>query len=125
MPSFVWVHFCTLQEHFCTVKAQDVLVCLTEGNQHMARKPKETPHLRLRVETTLLARLEKAAEKNSRTLTGEITHRLNESFAKEDMMQTLEDLADRIAAKVGGQVTVKEGERVIVQKGQPRDGTKS
>lgn len=65
---------------------------------------KDTSHLRLRVESALLARLEKAAEKNGRTLTGEIIRRLDESFAKEDMCQRLDELADRIAAKLGASV---------------------
>jgi hypothetical protein len=36
----------------------------------MPRKPKQTPHLRIRMESGLLGRLEKAREKNGRTLTG-------------------------------------------------------
>jgi hypothetical protein len=44
----------------------------------------ETPHLRLRIEPRLLTRLEKAREKSGRTLTGEISHRLEESFWKDD-----------------------------------------
>jgi hypothetical protein len=50
----------------------------------MARKAKDTPHLRLRIDAALLARLEKSAEKNERTLTGEITHRLEASFQRDD-----------------------------------------
>ena len=72
--------------------------------------------LRLRVETALLARLEKAAEKNGRTLTGEIIQRLEQSFAKEDMMQNLEALADKLAEKVG-KVVVSENNRVIIERG--------
>jgi hypothetical protein len=50
----------------------------------MAKKRKEaTPHLRLRVGPELLAKLEKAREKHGRTLTGEIVHRLELSFARE------------------------------------------
>jgi hypothetical protein len=56
----------------------------------MARKAKDTPHLRLRVEPSLLARLEKAAERNERTLTGEIVQRLENSFKKEDLEAMLE-----------------------------------
>ena len=56
----------------------------------MARKAKDTPHLRLRVEPSLLARLEKSAEKNGRTLTGEIVDRLDGSFRREDMMAVIE-----------------------------------
>ena len=50
----------------------------------MVRKPKETPHLRVRIEPTLLARLEKAREKSGRTLTGEIVHRIEQTFRKEE-----------------------------------------
>jgi hypothetical protein len=44
----------------------------------------ETPHLRVRIEPRLLARLEKAREMNGRTLTGEIVQRLEESFRRRD-----------------------------------------
>jgi hypothetical protein len=50
----------------------------------MAANPKEGPHLRLRVNPKLLARLEKAREKSGRTLTGEIVSRLESSFRRED-----------------------------------------
>jgi hypothetical protein len=66
----------------------------------MARKPKETPHLRVRIEPTLLARLEKAREKSRRTLTGEIVHRIEQTFRKE------ED-ADLGRALLGGDDTAK------------------
>ena len=51
----------------------------------MPRKAKDTPHLRLRIEPSLLARLQKSAEKNDRTLTGEIVDRLDASFKRDDM----------------------------------------
>ena len=68
----------------------------------MAR-PTETPHLRVRIETKLLAKLEKSREKNGRTLTGEIVARLEESFRTDDgiakvqehMLQRMEDWKDR------------------------------
>jgi hypothetical protein len=63
-------------------------------------KIKDTPHLRLRVDPTLLTRLEKAAEKNGRTLTGEINHRLAESFKKDDFADALEKLSDKFVDKV-------------------------
>jgi hypothetical protein len=66
----------------------------------MARKPKETPHLRVRIEPTLLARLERAREKSGRTLTGEIVHRIEQTFRKE------ED-ADLGRALLGGDDTAK------------------
>lgn len=56
----------------------------------MARKTKDTPHLRLRIDAALLARLEKSAEKNERTLTGEITHRLEASFKRDEIHGYLE-----------------------------------
>jgi hypothetical protein len=64
-------------------------------------KTKETPHLRLRVEPSLLGKLEKAAEKNGRTLTGEINHRLGESFKKDDLVA----FAERVSEKLSTQVT--------------------
>ena len=89
-----------------------------EGNR-MA-KTKDTPHLRLRVDPSLLGRLEKAAEKNGRTLTGEINHRLGESFKKDDLMA----LAERLAERLSGTVTVKIDD-MITKIGQPRDSGKS
>lgn len=88
----------------------------------------DAPHLRLRIEPALLARLEKAAAKNDRPLTAEITQRLSESFKKDDLMA----LADRLSERISGEVTVKVTE-VIKQgrpltlsdiQGTPRDGDK-
>jgi hypothetical protein len=79
-------------------------------------KAKDTPHLRLRVDPSLLARLEKAAEKNGRTLTGEINHRLGESFKKDDLMA----FAERISEKLSGQVTVTM-DNIATKFGRPRD----
>jgi hypothetical protein len=66
----------------------------------MARKPKETTHLRVRIESALLARLEKAREKTGRTLTGEIVHRIEQTFRKEEA-------ADLGSAFLGGGDTAK------------------
>jgi hypothetical protein len=63
------------------------------GEFGMARKAKATPHLRLRIEPSLLARIEKSAAKNSRTLTGEISHRLEQSFAQQDTEETMKKVA--------------------------------
>jgi hypothetical protein len=63
-------------------------------------KAKDTPHLRLRVDPSLLARLEKAAEKNSRTLTGEINHRLGESFKRDDVLTVADVMSDKIILKL-------------------------
>jgi hypothetical protein len=46
-----------------------------------------TPHLRLRIEPQLLGRLEKAREKAGRTLTGEIVHRLELTFRRDDHIE--------------------------------------
>jgi hypothetical protein len=47
-------------------------------------KAKDTSrHLRLRLEPSLLTRLERAAERSGKTLTGEITGRLQRSFEEE------------------------------------------
>ena len=66
----------------------------------MAKKPKDTSHLRLRIDPIRLAKLESAAERNGRTLTGEITHRLDESFKRNDLANVLGNLADQVTAKV-------------------------
>jgi hypothetical protein len=61
------------------------------------RKSKETPHLRLRLEPALLARLERAREKTGRTLTGEIAKRLDQSFRREDMQADRQAVATEAA----------------------------
>jgi hypothetical protein len=66
----------------------------------VARKAKETPHLRLRVEPSLLARLQKSADKNGRTLTGEIVDRLDASFKRDDMQAFMEATAQKISEKL-------------------------
>jgi hypothetical protein len=69
------------------------------------RKSKEaaedhTPHLRLRIDPRLLARLEKSREKAGRTLTGEIVHRLEQSFLKDDTLEQAENVATRTAKQI-------------------------
>lgn len=71
-------------------------------------KAKDTPHLRLRVDPSLLTRLEKAAVKNARTLTGEINHRLAESFKKDDFTDAIEKLSERMTVKLGDMI-LKQG----------------
>jgi hypothetical protein len=63
-------------------------------------KAKDISHLRLRIDPARLARLEKYAEKNGRTLTGEIIHRLDESFKKDDFMAFVDRLSDQVTVKV-------------------------
>jgi hypothetical protein len=62
----------------------------------------------VRIDPIRLSRLEKAAETNGRTLTGEIVHRLDESFRRLDVTSNLETLSDEIAAKV---VAALKGEK--------------
>ena len=50
----------------------------------MSKKSKHTPHLRIRIEPELLARLEKSRKTQGRTLTGEIVHRIEQSFRKSE-----------------------------------------
>jgi predicted ribosome quality control (RQC) complex YloA/Tae2 family protein len=58
----------------------------------MAKKPpKETPHLRVRIEPRLLAKLEKARDRNGHTLTGEIVARLEQTFDADDTVALLRD----------------------------------
>jgi hypothetical protein len=66
----------------------------------MARKPRETSHLRVRIDPIRIAKLERQAEKNGLTLTAEIVRRLDESFRRDDGPASLERLADQVTAKV-------------------------
>jgi hypothetical protein len=72
------------------------------------RKQKDTAQLRLRIDPIRLAKLQKNADKNGRTLTGEITHRLDESFKRDDLTDVLERLSDQVTAKV---VTAIKGDK--------------
>jgi hypothetical protein len=69
---------------------------------------RDAPHIRLRIESRMLERLEKYAEKNGRTLTGEIVHRLSESFARDDLTDVLEKLSDKLTVKINDMI-VKQG----------------
>jgi hypothetical protein len=65
-------------------------------------KGKELPHLRVRIEPKLLARLEKAREKSGRTLTGEIVSRIEQSFRREDHEELIAATVDRTLAALKG-----------------------
>jgi hypothetical protein len=84
-------------------------------------KAKDTPHLRLRVDPSVLGRLEKAAEKNGRTLTGEINHRLGESFKKDDLMAAVDALSDKITVKVTEVLKLRRPLTVSDVQGRSRD----
>jgi hypothetical protein len=65
----------------------------------MAKKAvKESPHLRVRLDPKLVARLERAREANGNTLTGEIATRLDESFRGDDKIAELAVARDAMAA---------------------------
>jgi hypothetical protein len=58
----------------------------------MAKKTvKQPPHLRVRIDPKLIARLEKARDGNGRTLTGEIVSRLEGSFLIEDKIELFKE----------------------------------
>jgi hypothetical protein len=63
----------------------------------MPRK-QETPHLRVRIEPRLLARLEKAREKSGRTLTGEIVSRIESSFRRDEHEDIIAAIKETIAS---------------------------
>ena len=65
----------------------------------MPRK-QETPHLRVRIEPRLLARLEKAREKSGSTLTGEIVSRLESSFRRDDREKLIAETVDKTVAAI-------------------------
>jgi hypothetical protein len=63
----------------------------------MAKKAVERePHLRIRVDPKLIARLEKARGVNGNTLTGEIVSRLEASFGTEDKVALLVENQKRL-----------------------------
>jgi hypothetical protein len=64
-------------------------------------KSKEAPHLRVRIEPRLLARLEKARERTGRTMTGEIVERLWQSFQREDQQELAVQAATTALQRAG------------------------
>jgi TraY domain len=60
----------------------------------MARRPRT--HLRFRIESELLKRLERAREASGRTLTAEIAERLNKSFSDDAVREGLMDLRQQL-----------------------------
>src|SRR5262249_12952572 len=78
-------HFFVPCEHFFVPHSQALCYRVLIGRDDMARKRKgATPHLRIRIEPQLLTRLEKSRTANNRTLTGEIVHRIEQTFRKSD-----------------------------------------
>jgi hypothetical protein len=66
----------------------------------MARKPpKKQTHIRVRIDNDLLTRLEKERFANSRTRDGEIIHRLEESFRRQDVGEIIKEAARTAAAE--------------------------
>jgi hypothetical protein len=61
----------------------------------MAKKPSREPHLRIRIESKLLGKLEKSREKNGHTLTGEIVARLEQSFQTDDRIAIYIETAEK------------------------------
>jgi hypothetical protein len=89
-----------------------------------------TPHIRLRLEPRLLQRIEKAREKSGRTLTGEIAHRLEQSFAKDNQEELVEHTATASAsASVSGIFKVLRDDpetfRKLIESMPPFKGGKS
>jgi hypothetical protein len=60
------------------------------------KAPKQV-HIRIRLDQSLLDRLEKARTANGRTLTGEITERLVRSFQQQDVYAFIEHTAKATA----------------------------
>jgi hypothetical protein len=74
----------------------------------MTRKQKETPHLRLRIEPRLLDRLEKARARDGRTLTGEIVHRLEQSFRREGALEDEKRWREALRGVLGEELQKRE-----------------
>jgi hypothetical protein len=79
---------------------------------------RETTHMRVRIESRLLQRLEKASEKAGRPLTGEITRRLEETFQKEGQ-------ADLVEILLGGGENVQVLRMIATAMQLQRDGTRN
>src|ERR1700761_2151817 len=67
----------------------------------MAKKTvKESPHLRVRMDPKLLARLEGAREANGNTLTGEIVTRIEDTFRRDERVTEITAARDALAAEL-------------------------
>jgi len=60
------------------------------------------PHLRIRLNEDLLAKLEDARNANGRTMTGEISRRLEASFLQEDIRAIIAETVALTIAKLNG-----------------------
>jgi hypothetical protein len=81
------------------------------------RKSRETPHLRIRLEPALLARLEKAREKTGRTLTGEIAKRLEQSFRRDDQQDLIAATVDQTLTAYGANLVANMKAAIMEARG--------
>jgi hypothetical protein len=89
------------------------------------RKP--TTHLRLRIEPKLLQRLTNAAEKNMRTLTGEIIERLEDSFRPQEQQQLVTATVENTLSVLVDKGIIKRISRAarLTSQSNPAKGGKS
>jgi hypothetical protein len=82
----------------------------------MPRKPKQPKqtHIRVRLDNDLLARLEQERLANERTLTGEIVHRLEESFRRQDTEEVISKTAEAAANAVTEHFVMRMGRKPVV-----------
>jgi Arc-like DNA binding dprotein len=72
-----------VKRYFFIVKLFDPCYYIRALESDMARKPQELRPVMTRIPEALRRRLERAAERNNRSMNTEIIHRLEESFAIE------------------------------------------
>jgi hypothetical protein len=71
---------------------------ISEGADEMAER--EQPHLRIRIDPDLLARIDDECERSGRTRTDEIERRLLESFLKTDLQMVAEMAVHNVLVRV-------------------------
>ena len=85
----------------------------------MARKPQELRPVMTRIPEALRRRLERSGEKNGRSMNGEIIHRLEKSFLKDNnealMKAVCQDIIDAMDVRLSGKPidSIPLGQRAI------------
>jgi Arc-like DNA binding domain len=82
----------------------------------MARKKRQPAQIKIRLPEALRRSLEREADKNGRTLNGEIVHRLTQPFVEADREALIETAVGRALAKAGAAAAQADFEEDLTRK---------
>jgi hypothetical protein len=74
--------------------------CSDQAGDHMPPDDPKSAHLRVRIEPKLLERLDKARKWRRRTMAGEITERLEDSFRHDDITDAVSNVSSDVESAV-------------------------